>query len=482
MPALINVKPVSATTCSTKLASQRCQSQRDWQIVLEDYSMRRLYLFPSIIVVATFICSVLTASAQTGQLRGHVLLKQADGTTVKAAGAQVDVYRIDLPGSYPTKANKNGDFVYAGLPYTGTYVIAVSMPNAAPTYQPNVKAGREIDYELTLSPGDGRRLTLAEIKKTEAGGAANSSGSTGESATDKAKREEIEKKNTEITAGNKKIDDTNRIVGDSFKAGNTALTAAGEADKTNKREEAIKLYSDALQQYETGLAADPEQPALLTNKAAALKARGVDKYNIAVISKDEATKNSGLESARADFKAAAEAANKAVDLLKNEKSATDPEQQKQQTANKYAALTVRAEAMRLFVTKADPTQADAGIAAYQEYMAAETDPVKKSRAQLDLAKMLLDVGAGDKALAEFQKILAANPDDPDANRGAGLALFSTGDKAKYKEAANYLQRFVDKAPDTHPDKQSAKDALEYLKTSENIVPEKTTTPARRKRP
>ena len=145
-------------------------------------------------------------------------------------------------------------------------------------------------------------------------------------------------------------------------------------------------------------------------------------------------------------------------------------------------MSVRAEAMRLYVTKGDPSQVDAGIAAYQDYMTTETDPVKKSRAQLDLAQMLLDAGAGDKAYAEFQKILTEKPDDPDANLGAGLSLFSTGDKAKYQEAANYLQRFVDKAPDTHKFKNDAKAILTELKNTENVVPEKTTTPARRRRP
>src|SRR5260370_33213614 len=207
------------------------------------------------------------------------------------------------------------------------------MHNAGPTYQPNVKAGRDIDYELTLSPGDGRRLTLDEIKKTVAAGPANSSGSTGESATDKAKREERLKKTTEIAEGNKKVVESNRIVGESLKAGNTALTAAGEADKANRRDEAIKLCGDAIQQYDAGLAADPEQPALLTNKAAALKARGVDKYNIAVISKDEAAKNAGVESAKADFKAAAEAANKAYDILKKETPSAEPRVQDRQTSN-----------------------------------------------------------------------------------------------------------------------------------------------------
>ena len=137
--------------------------------------------------------------------------------------------------------------------------------------------------------------------------------------------------------------------------------------------------------------------------------------------------------------------------------------------------------MRLFVTKTDPTQADAGAAAFQDYISVETDSAKKSRAQLDLAQMLLDAGSGDKAYAEYQKILTANPDDVDANLGAGLALFSIGDKGKYQDAANYLQHFVDKAPDTHKFKNDAKAILAELKSTENVTPEKT-TPKRGRRP
>jgi tetratricopeptide (TPR) repeat protein len=432
--------------------------------------MRRHHFFFLIIAVAFMLASAVAVSAQVGQLRGHVLLKQADGTTIKAAGAQVDVYRTDLPGSFPTKTDKNGEFVYAGLPYVGTYLITVSMPNAAPTYQDKVKAGREIDYEIVLSPGDGRRLTADEAKKLAAGGgggSAPSSGGGSESAADKAKREELIKKNKEIEETNKKNANINQVVGEAFKAGNAALSA--------------KNFDEAIKQYDMGLAADPEQPSLLTNRTLALKARGVERYNAAIQTKDEAARTSGLESAKADFKAAAEAANRAAELLKKVPAATDPEEQKQQAVNKYAALSARAEAMRLFVTKADASQADAAAAAFQDYIAVETDAAKKSRAQLDMAQMLLDAGAGDKAFAEFQKILAERPDDPDANLGAGLALFSTGDKAKYQEAANYLQRFVDKAPDTHKFKADAIAILKELKSTENVVPEKT-TPARRKRP
>src|SRR5204862_257439 len=84
-----------------------------------------------------------------------------------------------------------------------------------------------------------------------------------------------------------------------------------------------------------------------------------------------ASKPAGIESAKADFKAAAEAANRAVELLNKQAAAPDPEQQKQAAANKYFALNSRAEAMRLFVTKVDATQADAAATAFQEYMAVE---------------------------------------------------------------------------------------------------------------
>src|SRR5438045_1288168 len=126
--------------------------------------MRHSHFFTSIAAAAVLLCGAASISAQVGQLRGHVLLKQADGTTIKAAGAQVDVFRTDLPGSFPSKADKNGGFVYAGLPFVGRYIICASMPSAAPNLIPGARAGQEIDYEIVLSPGDGHRMTEAEAK------------------------------------------------------------------------------------------------------------------------------------------------------------------------------------------------------------------------------------------------------------------------------------------------------------------------------
>lgn len=434
----------------------------------------------SIILAVLLFGSLVTFAQTTGQLRGSVKLAGADGKPAPVSGATIDVYRTDLKGEFHTKSEKDGEWVFAGLPLSGTYIVAISAPGATPNAKGGVRVLQPIPVDVVLVPGDGKRLTMDEAKAVIAGGSTSRGG--GESASDKAKREADIARNKEIAESNKKNESINEIVGRTFKEGNAALTAGAEAEKANKRDEALKLYGDAVTHYDTGLAADADQAALLTNKAAALKARGVIKYNMAIQATENEAKTSGIEAAKADFKGGADAANKAAELIKKESAATDPNDQKRQTANKYAAYSIRAEAMRLFVTKADPTQADAGVAAFQDYIAVETDPAKKARAQTDVAQMLLDVGAGDKAFAEYQKILAERPDDADANLGAGLALFSTGDKAKYQEAANFLQRFVDKAADTHKFKSDAKAILAELKSTENVVPEKAPARPPRRRP
>jgi tetratricopeptide (TPR) repeat protein len=441
------------------------------------------HFFGALAVAILVASASLTAVAQVGELRGHVWMQQADGQKVPLADAQIDVFRTDMSAKYNTKTNKKGEFVFAGLPFIGTYTVAASHPTAGPNFVPGVKVGREIPVELTLSPGNGKRLTFEEIKG--AGGASATppaGGAPQPSAEDKAKLEEMRKKNAEIEAANKKITEANEVIGRTFKAGNEALTAAGAASKAGNSEEAVAKYTAALAHYDEGLAADPEQPAILTNKAVALKGRGVERFNSAVRSKtlDDAGRSAALQVAKDDFKAAAETSSKAVTLIKAVTVPTEAAELQRYNGNKYAALITQAESMRLYVSKGDPTQADAGLAAYKDYLAIETDPAKKAKAQLDMAQMLLDAGAADKALTEFKGILAATPDSPEANLGAGLAVYATGDKAKFQEAANFLQKFVEVAPDSNPMKADAKAILTELKNTENVTPEKTKSSPRRK--
>jgi len=451
--------------------------------------MIRKYLLGIVFIALVGTAAAVPGFAQVGELRGHVFMQQADGQKVPLAEAQIDVFRTDVNAKYNTKTNKKGEFVFAGLPFVGTYTIAASHPTASPNFVNGFKVGREIECELVLTPGDGKRLTIDEIKAVKVSSApagASASGGGGgssESAADKAKREELIKKNKEIEESNKKINEANATVGRTFKAGNESLNAASAASRANNTAEAIQKYTDAVTQFDEGLAADSEQPALLTNKAAALKGRGVERYNSTVRNKDldDAAKTQSLDAAKADFKGAAEASTKAVTLIKAQTLPTDPAELTRYNANKYASLLTNIESLRLYVSKADPTKADEALAAFKEYISIETDPAKKLKAQLDAAQMLLDAGAPDKAFTEFQSVVTAQPDNADANLGAGLSLFAQGDKSKFQDAANYLQHFVDVAPESHAYKADAKAILTELKNTEKVVPEKS-TPARRKRP
>lgn len=421
---------------------------------------------------ALVACMSVAAVAQTGELRGRVVMTQADGSKVPVSEAAIDVFRTDLPGKYSTKTNRRGEFVFAGLPYVGVYIVAASHPTARPDWQPNVRAGQGIEYEITLTPGDGKRLTYDEIKNASAAAPSDSglprSGGS-ESAEERARREELARKTAEIEEQNKKILEANAIVQRTFKAGNDALLG--------------KNYDEAVRQYNEGLTADPEQSALLTNKALALKARGVDSFNASITDKEESSKLAKLAAAKKDFEAAAEASTKAVTIIKAQTAPTDPGELNRHNANKLSAFSTHAESMRLFVTKVDQSKAEEGFLAYQDYIAAEPDAAKKAKAQRDGAQMLFDAQAYEKALAEYQKILAVNPDDPDALVKLGMLLFNIGamenNKEKYQEAANYLQQFVNKAPDGEL-KADAKAILEELKNQQNV--QAAPAPTRRRRP
>ncbi|HYY98310.1 MAG TPA: tetratricopeptide repeat protein [Pyrinomonadaceae bacterium] len=407
--------------------------------------------------------SAAVATAQVAQVSGKVTLKQADGTVVPVSGAQVDIYRTDIKWEDHIKTNKKGEYTHAGVPFVGVCTIAVSAPGARPDYVKDVRVSQKPDYDFELQPGDGTRLTLDQLKA--AGGGARAAGGGGgggssESKEDKAKREELERKNREIEEGNKKISESNETINRTFKAGNDAFAA--------------KNYDAAIAAYSEGLAAR-EEPALYSNKSIALRMRGADRFNAVVTSQDQAAKSAGIDAAKKDWTEAAEAGKKAFDMMNAMTVPTDPAEKTKYDQNKLAALGSYAEAMRLVGTKVDQSRADEAFQVYSQYAAQETDPAKKSQRTADAAKILFDAGQFDRAIEEYRKILASDPENVDANLYLGLALFNSGDKTKFQEAANYLGKFGEKAPDTHPLKADARSIIDFLKTQENIKPEKITT-------
>lgn len=432
--------------------------------------MYRKQFFTLFVAVTMLVVGGLSAFAQTGPVRGKVTLRQADGTAVPVAGAIIDVYRLKMPGKQENiKTNNRGEFVIIGLYIVGEYVMAISAPNARPKVRTNFKPGQDVEIPIVLDPGDGRRLTMEEAKQLAAGDASPSGGGGGggggESAEDRAKREELERKNAEISAQNKKNQDINEIVSRTFKAGRTAMQAG--------------KYDEAIAQYNEGLAADPQQYTLLSDKALALKDRGFNSYKESFKPGiDKATKDSLVEASKKDIKEGYESIKKSYELIKADTPPADQGAQANYNANKLAILDIRAEVMRLYAVLVDNTQGDAAYAAIEEYVAAEPKPERKAQTELAGAEMLRLTGNWEKSTAVFKKILESDPDNVEALRGAGLALFGAPDESTYQEAVNFLQRFVDKAPDTHPDKADAKAIIEELKRKD-IKPQKPTGGRRR---
>jgi tetratricopeptide (TPR) repeat protein len=418
------------------------------------------------------------ASAQVVQATGTVQLAQADGTKVPLAGATVKFFRTDIKQEFTTKTDKNGRYVHAGIPLVGTYTIAFSAPGAAPFYLDSVRINGRPQNDVTLGPGDGRVLTLEEIKAAAArggSGATAAAAAPADSAEAKKKAAEIEAERKRIESENANASQINAKLPELMKAGNEAFNA--------------KNFDLAIAKYDEGLALDARQPNLLRNKTIVLLERGRDRYNAALKAKDTA----GKEAGRADFKAATEAAEQAVKVRHELKGTGGAAGATPGQGNEdLPFLSTRFDAYRLALQTSAQVDNDAAAKAIEEYINAETDQAKKDKAQSSFGDALFFAGKVDESVAKFREILAKSPNNLDAIYGLGIALAAkvtdaTKDASILEEAHDTLQQFVAKAPEGYPRKQEAEDSVKYLEetmksTAANKASDSKAKPAARRRP
>ena len=438
--------------------------------------------------------------AQTAPVRGRVELKKADGTVEPVAGAKIEGYRTDAKGKIASaKTNKKGEFAYAGLPLGQTFVLVASGEKIAPGMRPNVRAGFE-DVVITVNEGDGKVLTEEEVRAAVSGKApanntnaaantptatpaatpAPATATTEQSAASKMTPEELKKAQedakkakekydkelAETTEKNKKITESNEISRKAFEEGNAAINS--------------KNFDLAISKYDEALAAQPDligaTTVFLNNKSIALVNRATGNYNKAV-QEGPAAKTAALPIIKKDYEDAIVATNRSLEIYK---ASTDAAAQKKYEDQQFVALSQRKEAFRLIVkTGADRTRSKETGTAFEEYLAVEKDPKKKADTQLAYAEALQDTNEFEAAAAEFEKVLATDPNNVDALAGAGLSLVNVGyvnnDKTKFQQAANYLQKFDELAPATHRYKADAKGIVETLKSEQKVTPQKVTT-------
>lgn len=437
--------------------------------------MSRIFIKSLVFGLVITFAGLSAVSAQTAPVNGKIELVKEDGTRVPVADALVEPFRMDIKASAPSaKTNARGEFNFAGFALGASYYLAVSGAGISPTFLPNVRAGQE-RLLITVKPGDGRRLTEAEVREGAAAASATSEQRAEMTAEQKKAQAEYEAKVKEVEAKNAKATKVNEVVGRAIKEGNDAFTA--------------KNFDLAIAKYDEGIAIDPEYvgsaPIFYNNRGAAFLQRAIINYNTAIKASDVDAKVAGLGSTRKDLADAAAGYLNSWNVLKNAPASDIVDKGVYESA-KLGTLRGARDIFKMAVRteQVDPDMIEAAKVLIPEFVAVETDAAAKADANLVFADLYRVVGDSENAIAAYKRILSTSPTDHDALAGAGLSLVNLGymndDKEKLQEGANMLQQYANSAPDGHKFKADAVALIDQLKKEQNVTPQKTAAPPRRR--
>jgi hypothetical protein len=137
------------------------------------------------------------------------------------------------------------------------------------------------------------------------------------------------------------------------------------------------------------------------------------------------------------YQQAAMLAEQGIAMLKVQQEPSELTAKAEYRATLLEGLSIRAEALGVLATQGDRSRGRAAETAYREYLAAESNSIKKTRAEYKFASMLVALGELDKARSTYEGLLARNVDDKEAL--AGLVFvhrkIAVAQKAAGKEAA-----------------------------------------------
>src|SRR4051812_17663056 len=181
----------------------------------------------------------VSAFAQITTIEG--IVKGQDGKPVEKA--EVQIVRTDIKGSYKTKTDKKGHYLYMGLPM-GKYDVSVLVEGKVMDSMKNV----------STRPGDPIPVNF-DLKATQAASAQQQAQMTKAIETGQLSKEQERSLTAEQKAAmEKQIKEQsekmkkNKELNDAFNAGMEAMTA--------------KRYDDAITAFDRAAAADPTQQAI----------------------------------------------------------------------------------------------------------------------------------------------------------------------------------------------------------------------------
>lgn len=436
----------------------------------------RLLVFATMLLALTVVGVV----AQVGRMEGEVKKR---GTNEGIPNAEVQIHRNDIKWSATLKTDKKGKFIHAGIQYGGTYTIIISADGFAPAFSTGHKPDQPIPaYEL--DPGDGKKLTLEEVRAAAKGGPGGG-GAPGAAGGNKAAAAAAGPSKKEIEEYNKKVEEVKKK-NDKIESDNKAMNTALETGRTALNN---KDYGTAIAEFDKGIAIDADQNVFWYLKGLSLYNRGVTKLNESVKPEMKDQITTLRDAAKADFTEAITNANKAITLL-DAQGAADPAKAAQNKSSKAGYVKVKADSASLLGRRfSDAAMAEAANKDYLVVAEMTEDPVQKKKLMFAGAETLREAGSVDAAVAAYKGIIEVDPNFAEAYYGIGLSYF--GNEKTFQDGANYLQFFIDKAPASDPRVAEAKgviaslnvkpsaDALKVLK-KEADTKAKAAPPARRK--
>ncbi|MBA2379574.1 MAG: hypothetical protein H0V76_08370 [Blastocatellia bacterium] len=417
-----------------------------------------------IFLTAAFVMAGgISVLAQGQAVQGVVRVKKADGTESPAAGVTVEAYRTDTGrGSLPAAiTNDKGEFSWASFPSGHVYALSVSGPGVGPRIQPNVKGGMT-QLVIIVDEGAGEKLTEAEVREV----ASLAGLSEAELKALQAKQQvEIEKYNAEKA----RIEDTAKVVNAALQAGNAAFNSKPPQ------------YEVAIAKYDEGIAAQPDfagsAPVLLNNRGLAFQRRAVENYNAAAKNTDATARLAAMATVRKDFADAMDSFHRSYTILQTSESVKTVSDPKMIEGERARALSIAVETIGYMaqVQQVDESVLDKANELTEAYLSSGADRAAKERAMVAIGDVHRSAGDMDRAVAAYRKALETAPKNVDAMAGIGLSLVNSGyesdSREQLQEGSNYLNQFINSAPDNHKFKSDAKELVEAIKASHKINPQ-----------
>jgi tetratricopeptide (TPR) repeat protein len=359
----------------------------------------------------------VSAFAQITTIEG--IVKGSDGKPVEKA--EIQITRTDIKGSYKTKTDKKGHFLYMGLPmgkYDIDLLVEGQKKDSVKGVQTRPGDPIPVNFDLKNSAAD-QAAKQAEMQKAVEQGQLTKEQERSLSPEQKAAMEKQIKEQSEKMKKNKELND--------------AFNAGMEAMQT-------KRYADAVPAFEKAAAIDPTQQAVFAQLGEA-------------------------HMKMAEGKTGAEYDTNVAEAMKAYQKAIELKADDPGAHNNYALALGKAK-------KFPEMQAELK-------KAADLDPQNGGKYYYNLGAMLVNSGQGEAAGEAFKKAIELTPTYADAYYQYGVTLVgqakidsSTGKVTPVPGTVEAFQKYLE----LQPNGQWAPSAKEMLSSLGSSVETKFTDP------